>query len=379
MYTDQIGAAGYYPLPEAVRMDGTVRPWVVHVKYVAGDDMGSYSGVAPRAWDLSHNTCLTEFHTRRGMRYCGGTSADGAFLKWMVYLKYASLTLDGIMNGCVSYRYTNYKPAVAETGVQRVLLTAAQAANLLVGSTVCLGTAAYTSKANQCSVVDRKRIVSITTVNVSGTDYAAINIDNGGMTFDTTTALFLTTMQWFAGSCDKVKGNDGSPTNPTGGKSPAMVQGIEILMGGYDIVCDCILNYTNDGTTSHVKPHVCRDATKLATSITADYKGWTLDLECPTGVTADSYVKKLGRDNTRPEIMFPIIGDGSSTSYSRNAAYLRGGTALTGNSEWLSLGDLNTGEKAGLSRLHADNILSGASWWILARLSATGNRGEWAV
>lgn len=61
-YTDQSGAEGFYPLLEAVHMDGTVRPWVCHAKYVAGDDLGSYSGAAPRAWDMSYNTCLLRYH-----------------------------------------------------------------------------------------------------------------------------------------------------------------------------------------------------------------------------------------------------------------------------------------------------------------------------
>jgi hypothetical protein len=377
LYTDEIGAAGFNPLPEAVRMDGSIRSWVVHTKYAAGDNLGSYSGAPIRAWDMSHNTCLTGFRSAWGNRYCGRTTADEAFIKWMVYLKYASLTLDGIMNGCVLYQYTSYKPAVAETGVQRVLLTTAQGANLLVGSTVCLGTAAYTSKANQCSVVDRKKIISIETVTISSTQYSAIYIDNGGVLFDTTTAQFLTTMQWYSGACDGVRGNDGSPTNPTGSKEPAMVQGVEILVGGYEIICDSILTYSNDGTTSRVKPYVCRDATQLATAKNASYTACAYDCACQTGANAWQYSKKLGRDDVRPVIMFPNMVGGSSTTYLKDGAYLRGGAALTGDNEWLSLGALHHGAIAGLSCLSAGDALSSATCYIVARLSATGNRGEW--
>ncbi|GHV28103.1 hypothetical protein FACS18948_6600 [Clostridia bacterium] len=377
-YTDNIGESGYHPLSEAVRMDGTVRAWVVHAKYLAGDDFGCYSGVPPRPWDVSHNSVITSYHNAWGARYCGKTSADESFLKMMWFIKYKSLTMDDTLKGCISYQFTNYKPAVAETGVQRVLLTTAQGATLLVGSTVCLGTAAYTSKASQASVVDRKKIVSIQTVNVSGTDYSAVNIDNGGATFDTTTAQFLTTMHWYTGACDNVKGNDGSPTSATSGKEPAKLQGIEFIVGGYEIISDCIMNYTNNGTTSYVTPHVCRDATKLATSITADYTACNYNCACPAA-NGWQYHKRLGYDPNRPEVSFATLTGGSSSTYYKDGTYLRGGETLTGAYEWLSGGALTGGASAGLSCADADDALSNAGWYFLSRLSATGNRGEWTA
>lgn len=376
LYTDQIGAAGYRPLPEAVRMDGTARNWVLHAKYVAGDDLASYAGVAPRPWDMSYLTCRTLYRAH-GNQYCGKTSADDAFIKWMVYLKYASLTLDGIIQGCVSYYNNALKPAVAETNVERVIVTTAQGAALVAGSTVCLGSATYGSKSTQCSVVDRKKIKSIEAVTIEGTAYAAVNIENGGVKFNTTTELFLTTMHWYSGSCDAVKGNDGSPYSLTDGKNPSKVQGIEFAVGGYEIIADCILQYSTDGTNNFVKPYVCREAAKLATSITADYTACGYAAVCPA---ADGwgYIKKLGRDDNRPEIMFPRETGGSSTTFTRDAAYLL--AASSGGYEWRALGALAHGAgAAGLSCLHADTGLSNAYWTILSRLSATGNRGEWAA
>ena len=191
MYTDAIGAAGYHPLPEAVNPDGMVRTWMVHAKYVAGDDYGCYSGVHPWTYTASHNSAITNFHNKWGNQYGGKTSADGAFLKLMFYLKYANLSADGVLQGCVTYNY-QYAVAEAETGVERVILTAAQAANIRVGSCVMVGNPTAFSGANlntdrsqagMRAKVDRKKVAR--KEGVSGGN-VAIYIDNGGVTFDTT-------------------------------------------------------------------------------------------------------------------------------------------------------------------------------------------------
>ena len=56
----------------------------------------------------------------------------------MIRLKYARKGNSGTIEGCTAYNY-QYKAAAAETGVTRVLLTATQAKNLFVGSSVIVG------------------------------------------------------------------------------------------------------------------------------------------------------------------------------------------------------------------------------------------------
>ena len=52
----------------------------------------------------------------------------------------------------------------------------------------------------------------------------------------------------------------------------------------------------------------------------------------------------------------------------------------TGTREWLAFGNLDSGVGyGGVSCLVGDSALSFASWYILARLSPNGNRGEWAA
>ena len=99
-YTDTLKPyANIEPVPEAVRVDGTIRPWVVHGKYMSctvNGKMTCCAGVIPTAW-MSHNVLHT-LSAKNGAQYSGGTTADDAWLKLMTYIQYASLTLDGLLD-----------------------------------------------------------------------------------------------------------------------------------------------------------------------------------------------------------------------------------------------------------------------------------------
>lgn len=393
MYTDVVAADGYKPLPEAVDLDGTFRAWVVHAKYAAGDDYCCYSGARPWTYSASHNTAITNFHTKHGSQYGGKTSADDAFLKLMFFLKYANLSADGILQGCVNYNY-QYAVAVQETGVERVILTASQAANIQVGSTVMVGNpTAFSSgttlnidrnQAGMRAKVDRKKVVSKTTLDGGN---VAINIDNGGVTFDTTAntitttgdaPTYISTAPWYTGTCDNVKGADGSPTTPGTGAEPVKLQGIEYAMGAYEVVSDCILKYRKDENNKYwLGVYVCRDASKYATSITADYELVGFEVECPAS-SSWQYIAEHGFDPEHPEVWFPHLIGCTSSQRTKDALYILATSEST--YEWRSLGALYNGVgNGGLSFVIAYSGLSYAGWDVLARLSATGNRGELAA
>lgn len=373
-YTDMTGAYGFYPLPEAVRLaDNTVRNWVVHTKYGFGPGYTCCADQAPLVYTVSHNGQRTGVRTAWGSRYCGYTSADDAFLKLMLYMKYGRLDSDSVLAGCVSYSL-DYTAAVAETGVERILVTTAQGANLLVGSTISFGGTARSASQK----VDRKRITSIETVTIDGTDYAAVYVDNGGVTFDTETTDHLLTMPWFSGSTDDCLGNDGGE-NPANGRFPVRIQGIEVLVGNWVIGGDTILDYRAVDEVSCQVAAVCRDATKISTSITSDYivAAYGMPNE---GYTSDAYrqIAKLGHDDNLPELMTPCKIGGSSTTLTRDSYYLQK-EGTTGFREWQAFGSLNNGAAAGFSCLGGHYGLAGTSWGFGGRLSVTGNRGEWAA
>ena len=368
-YTDAIGAPGFWPLPEAVDLDGTIRTWVVHGKYSFGDNWSCCSGVKTKVWNVSHNSQLTGVRTKWGNRYCGATSADDAFLKLMLWLKYARLDSDRVLHGCNNYNY-EYQPAVAETGVERIILTTAQAANLVVGSAVVLAA----SKRAQTNIVDRCRITKIEAVEIGGSTYGAVYVDNGGVTFDTTTEFWLSTIQWWTGSTDDVLGNDGG-INPVSDKHPVKLQGIEYMVGCYEVMGDTILSFNEINGVKCQVANVCRDATKLATSVTANY------ITCKYGVPMPAaagwtYGKRIGLDKALPEVLIPSVAGGSSSTGTRDGFYEEADTA-TGLREWPRFGYLSVGlAVAGLSCGYGNAGLAYASWYVGGRLSVTGNRGE---
>ena len=367
-YTDAENVPGYTPLPEAVELvDNSVRPWVVHGKYGFGEGWVCCSGQKQKVFNVSYESQRTGVRSAWGNRYCGATVADDAFMKLMLYLKYGRLDTDRILHGCCGYNY-DYTPAVAETGVERILITTAQAANLVVGSTVHLSTSARGGTA----VADRVKITKIETVNVGGTDYGAVYVDNGGTTFDTTTSLHLCTIAWHTGSTDGVLGNDGG-INPSNDKYPVKIQGIEYMVGCWEAMGDAILVYGTNGGVNCCTPWVCRDASKLASSKTADYAA-AHGIPTP-GSSAWQYPKQMREGSTLPELIFPIDNGGSSSTGPRDGFYTLSNTS--GSYEWLRFGCLGNGlENAGLSCGVGNGGLSDADWHFGGRLSVTGNRGE---
>ena len=379
--------ANIEPLSEAVRAsDNSVRPWVVHAKYMAkveGGKFTCYSGVIPTAYSVSHNSSHT-YANAVGSQYSGGTAADNAWLKLMSMLKYGSMTQDGVNQGCVQYNF-QYPAAVAESGVQRVIITKDHAANLIVGSSVIIGNYAGSLDRNNSGMYSITGqtgavITSIQEVTIDGNTYAAVNVDCAA--FDTvangasaTGTTYISTWHWRSGTCDNVLGNDGSPDSPGSSKYPAMIQGIEYSVGGYEVYADVILNLHKDSNDVYwYEPYLVNRSAQQSTGITSNYKATGLKCQQPDASNW-LYIKKEGYAKG---IYFPVLVGGSSSTYHRDSFYMNAASA--GTREWTAFGHLTLGVGyGGLSLLNGGSGLSRAWWDILARLSPNGNRGEWAA
>ena len=363
----------FYPLQEAISLkDNSIRSFVVHAKYPFNDSWGSASGCKPLGWSVSHNSQLTGIRSAWGNRYCGKTSADDSWIKLMMYIKYGSLTMDNIMAGCLSY-YNHPKIAVAETGVERVVI--AKTTAFLVGSTVCVGGDYSGTKSVQCSVVDRAKITSIETEEIGGTEYTVLNLDNGGVTFDTTTDNFVTSYAWYSGSTDNVLGNDGSPYSNSSVKEPYKIQGIEMGFGLYETMGDVILRHDTVGEELYQVAHMCRDASKLSTGITGDYETASYGIPVQEA-SAWKYIKRLGIDDNLHELWMPSELGGGSSIYTRDQYYIET-TSAGALREALLFCDLSSGlTGGGVSTVLGDGSLGGSSWCIGGRISLNGNRGE---
>lgn len=366
--------SGMEAQPQAYLPDGTLRPYMLYAKYVGvkGDDdkMASLSGREPWVFNVSHNSLITQCDTAN-TGYSGKSIADDWYLKVMFLLKYATKNSQSVFTGCTNYNY-QYSPAVAETGVTRVILTKAQAANLIVGSSMMLGTHTGTNPGNDRNtgvnhdVFTNCRIVKIEDYD---TDNSAVYLDSTA-TFDVGTGYLFSTAPWVSGSLDAVEG-DGTLTaaGATSSNEPFKVQGIETMMGCFECLGDVIL----DGDAElGWEACVNYDSRNEATSVTANYVRTGKYLEAGSSV---AYHYPLYPSNAGGL----LLGQGTGGSTSAGMADGHYTSALgTGTHEWLGLGGLYYGAIAGLWYVNGGGALTNAGWGFGSRLSGTG-RGRAAA
>ena len=381
-------APGYVPIAEGVSpVDNKPRAFVVHAKYMGGKGADgkptSASGLAPLNYSWSHNSQIAEWR-KRGANYAGISICDIFFRILMFWLKYAKKGNSGTLEGCTSYNL-QYKCAVAETGVTRVLLTEAQAKNLLVGSSVIVGdvgdgTSTDRGVASMYKCAKNVRILSIVSTVVEETTYYAVNLETD-TPFDTTTDTYISTMPWWSGSCDDVLGVDGSPTSCTNGKEPFIIQGLESQIGAYAVVADIIdtITVSEDSTTMTIKPATVRLAKNIAQSKSANYVDTNKPLTIPKPANwAWHFIGDLAYDKAHPEFTLPSIIDNGANSGNGFKSAVRvppsGGVC-----EWLSWSNLLDYSNCGLACAALGNGLGIAHWSIAAGAPGSGaNRGEWA-
>lgn len=381
-------APGYVPIAEGVSpVDNKPRAFVVHAKYMGGKGADgkptSASGLAPLNYTWSHNSQIAEWR-KRGANYAGISICDIFFRILMFWLKYAKKGNSGTMEGCTSYNF-QYKCAVAETGVTRVLLTEAQAKNLLVGSSVIVGdvgsgtsTDRYVASMYKCA--KNVRILSIVSTVVEETTYYAVNLETD-TAFDTTTDTYISTMPWWSGSCDDVLGVDGSPTSCTNGKEPFIIQGLESQIGAYAVVADIIdtITVSEDSTTMTINPATVRLAKNIAQSKSANYVDTNKPLTIPKPESwAWHFIGDLAYDRAHPEFTLPSIVDNGANSGNGFKSAVSVPTS-GGVFEWLSWGILLDSSACGLACAALGFGLGSAVWYIAAGAPGSGaNRGEWA-
>lgn len=360
--------SGMAAQPQAYLPDGSLRPYMLYAKYIGSNDgegnMVSVSDAKPWNRNISHNTLITACDNAT-TGYSGKSIADDWYLKVMFLLKYATKNSQSVFYGANNYNY-QYSPAVAEEGVTRVILTNAQAANLVVGSAMMLGTHTGDSPGNDRNtgvnfdVFDGVRILSITDYDA---DNKAINFDTS-TTFDTATTYLLSTSPWWAGSLDAVEG-DGTFTSAgaSSGHEPFVLQGIETAMGLNELLGDVILN--SDGSTGW-EPCICYDSRNETTSVSANYTHTGKYL--PSGAS-DAYHYPLYPTDASGLLIG--AGDTGSTSVGMCDGQYTSKTATSGTREWCGLGRLSYGADAGLWCV-AGGALPRGFWSLGSRLSGTG-------
>ena len=370
---------GFSPVRGAYTSDGELRPYILRACYMDSDgQFSSKSGTVPAAYyngevegKVSHSAS-NDFTWSKNR-----ASTDG-----LTYLDYGDVTeqidfmqlMLGVKAprekavGCVNYSF-QYTVAAAESDVRRALLTDAQAANVLVGSRVSVGSCDGQTDRSYAVVHDVAKSAKVLSKTALGDGTTAINLDLAADITVTATCK-VTSMPWANGACDGVLGMYGSPTAAglTNGKEPFRFLNVEWQLGLYEVVHNMFSTAVvdEDGTATHtwrVAPDVS-DCSGIGASAT----GWTVLQQITEGLSgAWRYIKDYVVEKGA-SVVAAVAGT-STTGY-RSAWYP---SASSGDREHLVGGDLYYGSAAGVGCAHSNNALSGAYWSFGGRASAIGH------
>lgn len=367
---------GYTLCAECRNVNGSESSYALYSKYISGEIDGkpySSKGLIPKR-NMSYNTCESYYHSR-GKNYGGSPMYLYKYLMTTFYLKYATLNTQSKIYGCFNYNY-QYAASMAESDVKRIILTTAQATNIVVGSYVSIGDKGSNSSIDRSNsyMHNKAEEVEVISKTIVDDSHVAINVDSP-TSFNTTTTTYLSTMHWKSGFSDNVLGRDGSIGDLTSGKYPMVLQGIELAVGGYEVAGNAFMDIVS--STSKRDIYVTNDNSKIVTSVVnakATYNKSKNSTQ-PTTLITWNYITKMALDEENG--MFNVIeggnsGSGSATGFC-DGLYVDSGTS--GQREFLLLGHLRAAAIGGLSCVAALYSLSYAGWLFLARLSISGRKG----
>ena len=335
---------------------------------------------------------ITNYH-KKGNFYCGGMTCDYKYILSTFYLKYATLNTQSIMYGCANCNF-QYKAAIQSEDKNTYFpVTKSQATQIEIGSSVSVG---YQSKFSSTITVDRSysnthRYADDAKVlkkeDIDDNNVAIyLNITEPFNTMPVTIAdgveseIYISSMHWQSGFSDDVLDRDGCPCETkvqlVNGKFPMVIQGIEIMVGGYETYANAFMDIVD--STGKREVYVQNDASQLTTNVTtakASYKKSQYAIQ-PSKVNSWNYITRIDFDLENGAFVQTNVGqDGSSTTTGfADGVYVD--NASSGQREFLGFGNLWIGSTAGLSCLVASYGVGDAHWSILARLSINGVGGE---
>lgn len=388
---------GYDIVPQAINKDGTINQWFVIGKYAVGEILDtdgkthhlySSKGLMPAhqingvqgseeiSDSISHTGCVTLMHNK-GMYYSAGTMADYMHILTTFYLKFATKNTQSIMYGHANNNY-QYKVAKAESNVNRVVITTAQANNIDLHTFVSVGDVGSNTNLDRVNgyVHNIAYDVEVIGKEVVDSSNTALILDHPK--FNTTTTTYVTTMHERSGYSDKILGRTGSVGSNTNGKHGMVLDGIEIMVGGYEVTGNAFLNIVDAAGTREL--YYTNDSSKLTTNMTnamATYKKATskMKTESLNGWKSITKMEFDTKNGIALQTECGKSGSGTSVGYADSVYF---DTATSGQRELLWLGLLSVTTTAGLSCASASNAVSRSSWAFLARLSINGVGGELA-
>lgn len=355
---------GLKPWPECEKTDGTVVPWCIGSAYVSGEASDGLLRSQPNlkpARNQSHNSMITDYQ-EKGDGYWGAGAVRNTFQFVFNAIKGNTKNSQTLYQGCTNYSLQYEAAAQSAESHTYFPVTNAQAANLVVGSYVSIGYAGNNSgtenrdrgQASVHAYADDVKILSIETLDESNMavyldiqEEAAFNTNPHVYTEDFSAPIILSTMHWWSGSTDSVKGrHDGSPGSNTDGKHPYRVQGREYAIGAYIVASDTVIDLQAD-YTKHVlvAPKGVAHSTSDAT-IRNTYTNIGTIPAASAGNNADWWVGDININNDTGS-WYPAAEGSSSSQGCGDRVYAGGTGATSGLREYLQGGGLGGGSVAG--------------------------------
>ena len=369
-YVSDTQHEGYTPWCECVKADGTVLPWCIGSAYLSGiaSDklLRSQPNLMIELWQ-SHNNMITNYQ-KKGAGYWGAGAARNSFAILMQYIKTANKSSQATWAGCTNYNMQYPAAVESAEAISYFPLTKAQAANLIVGSTVCIGygyndngaVGTDRNSANMYKYVKQARITKIEDLDETN---AAVYLDTDA-TFTTAkvsitdtlqSPVYLSTYPWASGTTDKVIGKyDGSWLSNTNGKTPYRIQGREYNLGCYEIASDLVMDCKETGYEVLLAPKGTAHSSSDATIRSTYTKIGTMPV-----ASSDQQVGDIDVNPTTGAWYITAYG-GSATQGMGDRCY--GASGQTGTREYLQRGFLWYGSLAGSSFLLCWYWLGWTNW-----------------
>ena len=342
-------------LPWCKDRKGNPMPYGIVTKYYSGliENVPYSSSGNPIDNFESYQSTHTKMQTK-GTGYIGSGSDRSFYLKWFLWIKYATLNSQTKFQGCTNYN-VQYVVSEAGSGVDYVVLTNSQAVAFYVGATVSIGdpgadpSSTDRGNTNMRNIADK---VKVTLIEDHGDgEHMKVHVEKTGMTITATT--YISSMPLHSGQTDLVPGQDGQVSND--GKHSFKLQGIEDGVGAYFVNVDEITYKETAEKTILYN----RNWGSYQTTLENIQLEWKAVAEFSNAGSADIWIGEEVVDISTGSTFIKNTGGGSNNGVGDR--YYWGG-ADTGLREKLERGGLGSGSDAGLSLVAGWGALSLAFW-----------------
>lgn len=370
---------GFKACRGAYTPSGQLRPFILTACYPdSGGDFSSKSGQAPAAnysasvANMAAHCANNDFSWSKSRASTDGlTYLDYGDIEWLQDFMELMLGVKAPRSkavGCVSYDF-QYTVAQAETGVKRVILTDAQAANVEIGSSLSIGDGSTsTTDRYQAVLHNLAKSAKVVSKTALGSGKTAINLDLAS-NIDVPATGTVKSMPWRNGSCDGVLGTFGAPTAAglTNGKFPFKFQNTEWELGLYEVIHNMHSVCTvSEGVNTHewyIAPD-CSDCSGVNEST-----GWTKLTQTTVAATTNAW--NAIKDYTSEKGARVPQNVGGTTSQGFMTSWHPGSSS--GQRETPVGGTLDAGAAAGVGCVSSSGTLTRAGWNIGGRSSAIGH------